>query len=45
MWLGGIVVIRALSRSAPELAGPVAFTWLAYCIYSWVWPPLIRRIL
>ena len=45
MWLGGIIVIRALSKSAPELATPVAFTWLGYCIYSWVWPPLIRRIL
>jgi predicted Zn-dependent protease len=45
MWLGGIVVIRGLSQSAPELATPVAFTWLGYCIYSWVWPPLIRRIL
>ena len=45
MWLGGIVVIRGLSQSAPELATPVAFFWLGYCIYSWVWPPLIRRIL
>ena len=45
MWLGGIVVIRGLSLSAPELATPVAFFWLGYCIYSWVWPPLIRRIL
>jgi len=45
MWLGGIVVIRGLSQSAPELATPVAFFWLGYCVYSWVWPPLIRRIL
>jgi len=45
MWIGGIVMIRALSKTAPELAAPVAFTWLGYCIYSWVWPPLIRRIL
>ena len=45
MWIGGIVMIRALSKTAPELAGPVAFTWLGYCIYSWVWPPLVRRIL
>ena len=45
MWIGGIVLIRALSKSAPELAAPVAFTLLAYAIYSWVWPSLIRRIL
>jgi hypothetical protein len=24
---------------------PFAFAWLGYAIYSWVWPPLIRRIL
>ncbi len=45
MWIGGIVVIRGLAKSAPELATPVAFAWLAYAIYSWVWPPLIRRFL
>ncbi len=45
MWLGGIVLIRGLSKSAPDLATPVALAWLAYCIYSWVWPPLMRRIL
>ncbi|HEX5161450.1 MAG TPA: tetratricopeptide repeat protein [Steroidobacteraceae bacterium] len=45
MWLGGIVVIRALAKSAPDIAGPVAWVWLGYALYSWVWPPLIRRIL
>jgi predicted Zn-dependent protease len=45
MWLGGVVLIRGLSRSAPEVAVPVAVAWLVYCVYSWVWPPLIRKIL
>jgi predicted Zn-dependent protease len=45
MWLGGIVLIRTLSHSAPGLATPVALAWLGYCIYSWVWPPLVRKIL
>jgi len=45
MWLGGIIVIRALAKSAPEIANPVAYAWLGYAVYSWVWPPLIRRIL
>ncbi len=39
MWLGGIVVIRALAKSAPDIAGPVAWVWLGYALYSWVWPP------
>jgi len=45
MWIGGIVVLRSLYNFAPEVATPVSFAWLGYCIYSWVWPPLIRRIL
>jgi hypothetical protein len=45
MWVIGIVLIRGLSKSAPEVALPVALVWLAYCLYSWVWPPLIRKIL
>jgi tetratricopeptide (TPR) repeat protein len=45
MWIGGIVVLRGLSATAPHIAGPATWVWLGYCIYSWVWPPLIRRIL
>jgi tetratricopeptide (TPR) repeat protein len=45
MWIGGIVVLRGLSASAPAIAGPATWVWLGYCVYSWVWPSLIRRIL
>lgn len=45
LWVGAIVVIPALSRNAPQIATPVSLLWLGYCVYSWVWPPLIRRIL
>lgn len=45
MWLGAIVIMRVLAASAPAAYGPFVFTWLAYAIYSWVWPSLIRRIL
>ena len=45
IWIGSIVLIRGLSTRAPEIAGPVSFVLLGYCIYSWVWPSLIRRIL
>ncbi len=45
MWVGAIVVMRVLGSSAPQAAGVFAFAWLAYVIYSWVWPSLIRRIL
>jgi predicted Zn-dependent protease len=45
MWVGGIVVARYLQHSAPPYYAPFVFTWLAYAVYSWVWPPLLRRIL
>jgi tetratricopeptide (TPR) repeat protein len=45
MWVGGIVMVRVLGATAPGLAMPFAYTWLAYAVYSWVWPPLIRRML
>ncbi len=45
MWVGGIIVVRMLQAQAPEYAAPFTYTWLAYALYSWVWPPLIRKIL
>jgi len=45
MWVAAIVIMRALQTSAPDAYGPFVFGWLAYVIYSWVWPSLIRRIL
>ena len=45
MWIGGIVVLRGLAANAPAIAGPATWVWLGYCIYSWVWPSLIRRLM
>jgi len=45
MWIGSIVIIRALAANAPQIAGPASFVLLGYCAYSWIWPSLIRRIL
>ena len=45
MWVGGMVLVRVFDHSAPQLAVPFAFIWFGYAIYSWVWPPLLRRIL
>jgi len=45
MWVGAIVVMRLLRTSAPEAYEPFVYSWLAYVVYSWVWPSLIRRIL
>jgi len=43
-----VVVAFGLPRLAPGLPDGVvltlALTWLAYVVYSWVWPAIIRRI-
>ena len=43
MWLFAIVSIRIVGRINPAAAGVLALCYLAYVIYSWVWPPLLRR--
>ena len=45
LWLGAMVTFRVLDRTAPEYALPAALLWIAYAVYTWVWPSLIRRIL
>jgi predicted Zn-dependent protease len=43
LWLGGILVLRVLSQTAPAWTGPVTTALLVYVAYSWIWPPLLRR--
>jgi predicted Zn-dependent protease len=45
MWIGAFFVSNFLRKSAPELYFPFVIFWLAYAVYSWVWPPFLRRIL
>lgn len=42
----GIVGLRALSAVAPStVVNVLTIVWLLYVIYSWVWPPLLRKLL
>lgn len=45
MWVGGMLISSALQRAHSPAAVPFACFWLAYAVYSWVWPPILRRIL
>ncbi len=45
MWAGAFILVRMLEKSAPAVVGPFVIFWLAYAVYSWVWPPVLRRIL
>ncbi|NUS00234.1 MAG: tetratricopeptide repeat protein [Kribbellaceae bacterium] len=44
VWIGAVVVIYGLRAAG---LGPLSFAfamvWLAFCVYSWVVPPLVRR--
>jgi tetratricopeptide (TPR) repeat protein len=43
LWLLGTGAIRILGQSHPVAALAVAVCFVTYVIYSWVWPPLLRR--
>ena len=44
--IAGIVGVRALSNVVSEpVALTIIYTWLIYCIYSWVWPSILRKII
>lgn len=45
VWLGGIVLVNVLGRTEPSLAGTLSWVILGYAAYSWVWPPILRRLL
>lgn len=45
MWLGTLVISRSLSKTYPVAAGVFLVVVLVYVVYSWVWPPVLRRLL
>jgi hypothetical protein len=43
-WLIAVALIFGLRAvGLPSLAFIAAIAWLAFCLYSWVVPPLLRR--
>jgi tetratricopeptide (TPR) repeat protein len=44
--VAGIIGVRAMGNSVPEpYQSVIAYTWLAYVIYSWVWPSILRKMI
>ncbi|WP_427893540.1 tetratricopeptide repeat protein [Kribbella sp. GL6] len=44
VWVGAVAVIYGLRAvGAAPLSFAFAMIWLAFCVYSWVVPPLVRR--
>lgn len=45
VWIGGIVLLMLARMTKHEpLMIAAGVTWLVYCVYSWVVPPLVRRL-
>nr|WP_221374781.1 hypothetical protein [Actinoplanes polyasparticus] len=43
-WLVAVTLIIGLRAiGLPVLGGLLGFVWLAFCVYSWVVPPLVRK--
>lgn len=43
LWLGSVLALNLLRGPAPQLAAALSPLLLGYVIYSWVWPPLLKR--
>ena len=43
LWLLGMVAMHTLARSNPVAAAILGFCIFGYAVYSWVWPPILRR--
>ncbi|MDM5180621.1 tetratricopeptide repeat protein [Massilia sp. DJPM01] len=43
LWVLTLVVINGLGRIAPHAVGPLSIGLIAYCVYSWIFPSLLKR--
>jgi len=45
LWLIFFIGLRLVGRVNTPLAGTLAIVVLVYVVYSWTWPPLLRRLM
>jgi tetratricopeptide (TPR) repeat protein len=43
LWLGSVLALNLLRKVSPPLAALLSPLLLGYVVYSWVWPPLLKR--
>lgn len=43
LWLGWVLGYKLLRSTVPQVAEPAAAFMLGFVVYSWVYPPLLRR--
>lgn len=44
LWAGGVLAVKAAQASGVSWVAPLAWVIVGYAVYSWVWPPLLRRL-
>ncbi len=45
LWIGVLIAAQLMDRLAPAHAGTFGLTWLGFIVYSWAWPPVLRRLM
>jgi tetratricopeptide (TPR) repeat protein len=45
IWVASVIGINALRKVDTNAAVTFAFIMLGYTLYSWVWPPLLKRLM
>jgi tetratricopeptide (TPR) repeat protein len=45
IWVVAVALLQLAGRTDSPWATPLAFVWLGYVIYSWTWPPILKRLL
>lgn len=44
IWIAAVVIMMVLrAAKLHALLTPFVFAWIAYCVYSWVAPPLVKK--
>ena len=44
LWVVGVIGLKLLAGVVPDMVlGALAIIYFLYIVYSWVWPPLLRR--
>lgn len=45
VWIIAVIGLRMVRSVDPDLGNVLAIVFLVYVAYSWIWPPLLRRLL
>ena len=44
--VAGMIGVRVAGASLPEsIVTPLVYVWLGYCIYTWTWPSILRKLI